>query len=304
MLREYGCREIVLVQPEARDKQKTDRRDASSLGELLWVNRHRLLGGKRVQKLIRVTIPTEQVAADRQLTELRKKTADARTRTINRVHHLLAKHNLKQECPTKGIQTKKCRRWLREMELPLIDRLEMNQLLAHWDLYDENLVELDAQILERQQTDPTAVLLSSIPGASAFSSLALSCRVSGGIEQFPRAGSLANFWGLTPGCRNSGSKTQRHGSITKAGSKLARRVLGNLVLHVLRKDAWMRAWYKAIKNRRGSKIAMVAVMRRLATIIWHMLKYDAPYCVGGPPKVKKQHELLQVFPRKKAGKSK
>ena len=35
--------EIVLVQPEKRAKQKTDRRDASNLAELLWVNRHRLL---------------------------------------------------------------------------------------------------------------------------------------------------------------------------------------------------------------------------------------------------------------------
>lgn len=300
MLREYGCREIVLVQPEARDKQKTDRRDANSLGEILWINRHRLLDGKRVQKLVRVTIPTEQVAADRQLTELRRKTVDARTRTINRVQHLLAKHNLKHDCPTKGIQTKRARRWLRELGLPVIDRFEMNQRLASWDLYDEQLKELDARILERQQADKTAILLSSVPGASAYSSLGLSCRIAGGIENFPRGGSLANFWGLTPGCRNSGANNQRLGSITKAGSKLARRILSNMVLHVLRKDAWMRAWYQAIKCRRGSKIARVAVMRRLATIIWHMLKHDAPYCKGGPPKVKKQREILKAFPRKTA----
>ena len=40
------CREVVLVQPEKRGKQKTDRRDANKLGETLWVNRHRLLAGK------------------------------------------------------------------------------------------------------------------------------------------------------------------------------------------------------------------------------------------------------------------
>jgi hypothetical protein len=35
--------EIVLAQPEDPGKRKTDRRDANQLGELLWVNRHRLL---------------------------------------------------------------------------------------------------------------------------------------------------------------------------------------------------------------------------------------------------------------------
>jgi hypothetical protein len=40
---------------------------------------------------------------------------------------------------------------------------------------------------------------------------------------------------------------------------------------VLRKDPQLREWFKRIKRRRGSTIARVAVMRKLATIIWHML---------------------------------
>jgi hypothetical protein len=39
----------------------------------------------------------------------------------------------------------------------------------------------------------------------------------------------------------------------------------------------MKAWHKKIKTRRGTKIARVAVMRRLATIVWHMLRWDKPY---------------------------
>jgi transposase len=67
--------------------------------------------------------------------------------------------------------------------------------------------------------------------------------------------SLANFFGLTPGCRNSGEATDRLGSITKEGSRQVRFLLGQLVLHVLKRDAKLRAWYKGIKKRRGSKIA-------------------------------------------------
>jgi transposase len=115
--------------------------------------------------------------------------------------------------------------------------------------------------------------------------LALASRI-GSIERFPRPASLANYWGLTPGCRNSGEATDRLGSITKQGSAMARFVLGHMVLHVLRRDARMKAWHGRIKRRRGSKIARVAVMRRLATIIWHMVKHNEPYAVGGPPQRK------------------
>jgi transposase len=106
----------------------------------------------------------------------------------------------------------------------------------------------------------------------------------GSIERFARPGSLANYWGLAPGCRNSGEVTDRLGSITKEGSTMARFILGQLVMHVLRRDARMKTWYGKIKKRRGEKIARVAVMRRLATILWHMIQHDESYQIGGPPR--------------------
>jgi len=106
--------------------------------------------------------------------------------------------------------------------------------------------------------------------------VAIASRI-GDIERFRRPGSLANYFGLTPGCRNSGEATNRLGSITKRGSKLVRYLLGQAVVKVLRFDAGMRDWYKRIKRRRGSKIARVAVMRRMVTILWHMLKKKQRY---------------------------
>ena len=70
---------------------------------------------------------------------------------------------------------------------------------------------------------------------------------------------------------------------------MARFILGQLVMHVLRRDAWMKAWYGRIKRRRGAKIARVAVMRRLATILWHMVKYHEPYRPGGPAELRRAH---------------
>ncbi len=174
-----------------------------------------------------------------------------------------------------------------------MDRFEMDILLQQWDLVNEQLEQVNQKIKQRQGSNKLATLLASMPGMSYFNSLSVACRI-GAIEDFPRGGSLANFWGLTPGSRNSGESAASL-SITKAGSSHVRYVLGQVVLHVLRKDAWMRQWYQKIKRRRGSKIARVAVMRRLATIIWSMVKHHMPYMTGGPEKFKEYMRKHQEF---------
>jgi transposase len=283
LLVEYGCSQTILIQPEKRSRRKTDRRDANTLGDVLWVNRERLLAGKKITGIRQVQIASPSDAADRQITAWRKRLGGLRTRTINRIKHLLRKHNLEQECPTKGLDTIRGKKWLAQLALKAVDRLEMNYLLAQWKLEDEQIAQTEVEICKRQAQNLVAMLLATIPGSAAYSSLGLASRI-GDIARFPRPGSLANYWGLTPGCRNSGETTDRLGSITKQGSALARFFLGQVVLHVLRRDGWMRTWYGRIKRRRGSKIARVAVMRRLATIIWHMVKHHTVYVMGGPPR--------------------
>jgi transposase len=276
MLGEFGCANIVLVQTESRGRKKTDRRDAAKLSELLWVNRHRLARGERLQQLRRVTIPGAEDAESRQLTTLRKRLGGCRTKTLNKIQLILLRNNLQQECPTRTLQTKQAQHWLAKLKLPPIDRLELDLLLAQWKLWNEQLEQVEEPIERRQAQHPAAQLIRTIPGGRGYTALALAARI-GDIRRFPRPSSLANYWGLTPGCRNSGEATQRLGSITKEGSALARFLLGQMVLHVLRQDRHMKEWYVRVKRRRGAKIARVAVMRRLATILWHMLRYEHSY---------------------------
>jgi transposase len=291
MLKEYGCREIVVTQPTERSKQKTDRRDAGVLSHLLWVHRQQFLDGKHPLGLRRIQPPTLQEADDRQITALRARLTKKRTAVLNGIHKILRKHNLEQECPTKVFQTQKVRRWLTEIALPTVDRLEMNLLLPQWDMLDEQLEVVEAKIAERATDDEQAKLLESMPGLGHYSAVAIASRI-GNIERFKRPDSLANYFGLTPGCRNSGEATQRLGSITKQGSKMVRYLLGQAVVKVLRFDGVMRAWFKRIKRRRGSKIARVAVMRRLATILWHMLKRKQKYRYDSPIK---KHQEFEAF---------
>jgi transposase len=290
MLKEYGCREIVITQPTTRSKQKTDGRDAGVLSHLLWVHRQHFADGKHPLGVRRVQPPTLQEADDRQLTALRARLTKKRTAVLNGIHKILRKHNLEQESPTKMFQTQKVRRWLAELKLPDLDRLEIDMLLPQWAMFDEQLEQVEEKIAERAAADEQAKLLESMPGIGHYSAVAIASRI-GDIKRFKRPDSLANYFGLTPSCRNSGEATQRLGSITKQGSKMVRYLLGQAVIKVLRFDGAMRAWFKRIKNRRGSKIARVAVMRRMTMIIWHMLKRKEKYRYELP--IKKHQEFLE-----------
>ena len=113
------------------------------------------------------------------------------------------------------------------------------------------------------------------PRMGEYTGLALAAHI-GSITRFPNSRSLSNYFGITPGCRNSG-ESDRPGSITKAGHPFIRFLLGQLVLHALRGDPGLRRWYRRVKHRRGSKVARVAVMRRLCESIWQMLSKKENY---------------------------
>src|SRR5262249_51204881 len=196
---------------------KTDRRDAAALSELLWVNRDRLLQGKPVRGLRQVDIARTADQENRRLTTLRKDAGQARTRLVNRVRHILRRHNLQWQMPTKKFPTKSGIAWLKQGALPEIDRLEMNHLLADLELVQGRRKELEQVIAQRCGVSAEAVLLASMPGVSYFTAVALACRV-GRVERFPRAHSLANYWGLTPGCRTSADTNQRLATIPTPGS--------------------------------------------------------------------------------------
>ncbi len=276
LLKDFRCHKVILIQPEKRQKRKTDRRDAAALSELLWVNRNRFLAGKPVRGLRQVDIATPTDQENRRLTTLRKEASQARTRIINKIKHMLRRHNLQWHLPTKTFPTQRAIVWLKQLVLPEIDCLEMNYLLVDLEQAEQRVQELEQVIVKRCGESEDAQLLRSMPGVSYFTATSLACRI-GRVQRFPRARSLANYWGLTPGCRNSGEHSQRLGRITKAGSNIARWLLAQVAHQALRKDARLREWYKRIKRRRGSSIARVAVMRKLATVIWQMLSKRQTY---------------------------
>ncbi|TWU20740.1 transposase [Bythopirellula polymerisocia] len=217
-----------MIHPDKPSKKKADRRDSQKLADLLWLNRQRLAAGQIVRGLRRVHMVSQEEREDRQLTSLRKNLGQRLTRTLNKIHRIVNRHNLIWQYPTKTFQTQAGRRWLAEVPLPAVDRLEMDALLKEWEVCDEQIARVDEEIVQRASRpaandvlNPTQILMTT-PGVSYYSGLTLASRI-GPIERFPRPRSLANYFGLTPGCRNSGNAQDRLGSITKQGSKTARR---------------------------------------------------------------------------------
>lgn len=278
-LEQWGCKRVYLIAAPPQLRQKTDRRDAAKLSELLWLNRERIANGQGLVHVREVYQPTDDEQYDRQLTRLRQRLGQALTRTKNAIKGILRRHNLEQECPTKGVFTRAGMRWLETVGLPEIDRLEMDMLLAQYRMHAAHVRRAEARIEKRAAQNPRVPRLRSVPKMGAYTALALASHI-GPIKRFPRARSLSNFFGITPGCRNSG-ETDRPGSITKAGHPFVRFLLGQMVLHALRGDPGLRKWYQRIKRRRGTKVARVAVMRRLCEAIWHILEKGEPYVAVG-----------------------
>jgi transposase len=166
-------------------------------------------------------------------------------------------------------------RWLAELTLPEIERMELDMLLAQYSLYAPQIDRTEAAIHERARRVERVPLLRTVGRMGDYTALAISSHI-GPIERFRRPKSLTNFYGITPGSRSSGEK-ERLGHITKAGHPLVRFLLGQQVLHALRNDPGLRRWYQRIKRRRGAKIARVAVMRRLCEATWHVLSKKEPY---------------------------
>ena len=84
-LEQYGCKEIVLMQPDNTNNKKTDRRDANALCELLWNNRKRLKNGQRPNGIRRIVLPKPEETAIRQASYLRQHLVRQRTKCINKV---------------------------------------------------------------------------------------------------------------------------------------------------------------------------------------------------------------------------
>jgi transposase len=93
----------------------------------------------------------------------------------------------------------------------------------------------------------------------------------GDLRRFANRRQISAYLGLVPRSYESGDQQDRKGHITRQGPARVRRVLCQAAWSRIPEDRVDHAAYQRIvtKNPKHKKIAVVAMMRRLAVQMWH-----------------------------------
>lgn len=119
-------------------------------------------------------------------------------------------------------------------------------------------------------------ILRSVPGVGHTGACVLISEI-GDAEDFSSGDKLAAWAGLVPSVYQSAG-TLRTGSITKRGNYHLRTILVEMAHACARKKGTkLQKFFERIKKRSGYKKAIVALARKLLTIIWHLLVNNEVY---------------------------
>src|SRR5262245_24101246 len=258
--------EVIVADPNfapmyaARSRTiKTDRRDARALAEACRLGAYR---------------PAHRLSDAQRHVRGRLTVRDAlvRTRTgyISVIPARLRQHGWR-------VPTGSAENFIRRvLALPLPGRLlsELAPLLAVMRQVNEQLAYSDARIAAIARTDERVVRLQTIPSVGPVTAAAF-VATPAEAGRFAQAHQVEAYLGLVPREWSSG-EGQRRGRITKAGPRRMRSLLVQAAVSLRRlrhpTTTALRAWTERLAARRGRFIAVVALARRLAGILYALLR--------------------------------
>jgi transposase len=119
-------------------------------------------------------------------------------------------------------------------------------------------------------------LLMSVPGIGEIGAATLIAEISN-FKDFVSGDKLASWLGLVPNVYQSADK-YHNGRITKRGSKVARWILTQIAQAAARKkNSKLKEFFNRKKKTIGHAKAIIALARKIATIIWHLITNDEMY---------------------------
>ena len=242
-------------------RQKTDRRDAEHLLDLLLQDR-----------FPRIWVPSLEVRDVRQLLVHRHKQVQARTRTKNQLQAMALSCGVQKK---RKLWTAAGRAELEQLPLLPYAAQRRKRLLETLDSLEAEIGELDRGVAEEARQRPEAVRLMTHPGVGAVTALAMVLTL-GPAERFESGKQVGSYFGLIPSEDSSGGK-QRLGKISKQGSSFLRFLLVEAGQTAARLDPQLKRFYRRLAGRKNRSIAKVAVARKLATRLYLMLREDWTY---------------------------
>jgi transposase len=251
---------VVVVDPnyapmygEWHRKVKTDRRDVMALAE---ANRR---GWYRAVH----RVSAEQRAL-RQVLRSRRQLVAMRTGAISLTRALLRQGGIRA---ARGASEAFAAR-VRALALPPALRTILSPVLDVLEHVTEAIGTLDGQVRARVSEDAVVARLMTVPGVGLIVAATFRAVVDD-VGRFASAAQVSAALGLVP--REDSSADRRHrGHITKAGPRELRSLLVQAAWACWRSGAsgTLRAWVERLAARRGKRVAVVALARRLSRILY------------------------------------
>jgi len=264
--------EVVLANPKklriiAESTKKTDKLDAQILAEFLVLD-----------MIPRAYQPTPRQREHRTLIRHRQYLQGRITSVRSKIHHILSNYNAdrKDVFSVNGGPA-----YFKEVPLSDADRFVIKQLWALWQdvvaqrtALTKKIKAFVAKAPQREEED--RAILMTAPGVGFVTAEVILSEL-GDIGRFRNAKTVASYAGLVPAVRQSGDKRSKDMRITKEGSGLLRWALVESAWRLVGSSPKWSAMYGRLKERKGSKRAIVAVARKLLCVLYAMLRTRTPY---------------------------
>ena len=141
------------------------------------------------------------------------------------------------------------------------------------------IAALDQQLRQQVASDPIVQALQTVPGVGLIVAVTFRAHLDN-LARFTHAGQVSAALGLVPREDSSAERRQR-GHITKAGPRELRSLLVQAAWACWRshQSASLRAWVEQLAARRGRRIAVVALARRLSRILYALWRDQSTFDV-------------------------
>jgi transposase len=151
-----------------------------------------------------------------------------------------------------------------------VPREHVESLLRVLDTLTCEIATVTTALLKRVTDAPGWRTIQQLPGIGPILAAVIIAEI-GDIHRFDGPRKLCSWAGLTPKHYES-DRTVHRGHITKQGSRLLRWALVEAAQKIPADAGWLVATREGIRERRGRGIAVVAVARRLLTLVYFGLR--------------------------------